>query len=116
MKRGDVVTVALSGDYGKPRPAVIIQSDVLPISHASVVVCQMTSELERASTFRVTINPSNENGLRLPSQVMADKPASILRERVGRVIGRLSHGDMGRVDVAALAFVLGLAVDSARSF
>jgi mRNA interferase MazF len=52
--------------------------------------------------------------LRLPSQVMADKPASILRERVGRVIGRLSPPDMGRVDVA-LAFVLGLAVDSARS-
>ena len=41
---------------------------------------------------------------------MADKPASILRERVGRVVGRLSPPDMGRVDVA-LAFVLGLAVD-----
>jgi mRNA interferase MazF len=114
MKRGDVITVALSGDYGKPRPAVIVQSDVLPSSHASVVVCQMTSELERVSTFRVAIDPSKENGLRLPSQVMADKPASILRERVGRVIGRLSPADMGRVDVA-LAFVLGLAVDSARS-
>ena len=70
--------------------------------------------LERVSTFRVAIDPSDENGLRLPSQVMADKPASILRERVGRVIGRLSPPDMGRVDVA-LAFVLGLAVDSARS-
>jgi mRNA interferase MazF len=74
----------------------------------------MTSELERVSTFRVAIEPSNENGLRLPSQVMADKPVAILRERVGRVIGRLSAADMGRVDVA-LAFVLGLAVDSARA-
>src|SRR5947209_20389904 len=86
MKRGEVVTVALSGDYGKPRPAVIVQSDVLPSSHASVVVCQMTSELERVSTFRVAIEPSNENGLRLPSQVMADKPVSIRSEerRVGK--------------------------------
>jgi mRNA interferase MazF len=74
----------------------------------------MTSELARVSTFRVAIDPSNDNGLRLPSQVMADKPVSILRERVGRVIGRLSSADMSRVEVA-LAFVLGLAVDSARS-
>jgi mRNA interferase MazF len=74
----------------------------------------MSSELARVSTFRVAIDPSNENGLRLPSQVMADKPVSILRERVGRVIGRLSSADMSRVEVA-LAFVLGLAVDSARS-
>jgi mRNA interferase MazF len=74
----------------------------------------MTSEIERVSTFRLAIVPSDENGLRLPSQVMADKPVSIVRERVGRVIGRLSSADMGKVDVA-LAFVLGLAVDSARS-
>jgi mRNA interferase MazF len=71
----------------------------------------MTSEIERVSTFRLAIAPSDENGLRLPSQ---DKPVSIVRERVGRVIGRLSSADMGKVDVA-LAFVLGLAVDSARS-
>jgi mRNA interferase MazF len=82
--------------------------------HASIIVCQMTSEIERVSTFRLAIAPSDENGLRLPSQVMADKPVSIVRERVGRVIGRLSSADMGKVDVA-LAFVLGLAVDSARS-
>ena len=44
MRRGDVVTVAAAGDYGKPRPAVIVQTDALPAEHASVVVCQMTSE------------------------------------------------------------------------
>jgi|tagenome__1003787_1003787.scaffolds.fasta_scaffold18985762_2 mRNA interferase MazF len=114
MKRGDVVTVALSGDYGKPRPAVIVQSDLLPSNHASVVVCQMTSELERVSTFRVGIEPSAENALRVPSQVMADKAVAILRERVGRVMGHLSTADMGRIDVA-LALVLGLAIASARS-
>lgn len=27
MKRGDIITVALSGDYGKPRPAVVVQND-----------------------------------------------------------------------------------------
>ena len=28
IKRGDIVTCALSGDYGKPRPAVVVQSDL----------------------------------------------------------------------------------------
>jgi mRNA interferase MazF len=54
MKRGDVVTVAAAGDYGKPRPAVIVQTDALPAAHASVVVCQMTSEWSDAPDFRVT--------------------------------------------------------------
>src|SRR5436305_823443 len=50
MRRGDVVTVAATGDYGKPRPAVIVQTDALPAGHASVVVCQMTSEGDDAGT------------------------------------------------------------------
>jgi mRNA interferase MazF len=108
MRRGDVVSVAATGDYGKPRPAVIVQTDALPESHASVVVCQLTSELADAPDFRVTIDPKPENGLRLISQVMADKPVTIRRERIGRKIGRLGNQDMARLN-AALAFVLGLA-------
>ncbi len=71
MRRGDVVTVAAAGDYGKPRPAVIVQSDAFPEIHASVIVCQMTSELFDAPDFRITVNPSRTNGLRVPSQIMA---------------------------------------------
>jgi mRNA interferase MazF len=108
MKRGDVVTVAATGDYGKPRPAVIVQTDALPLEHASVVVCQMTSECSDAPDFRVTIEPSEENGLRVRSQVMADKPVTIRRERVGRKIGNLDDADVARVNIA-LAFVMGLA-------
>ena len=29
MRRGDLVTVAVSGDYGKPRPAVVVTADAL---------------------------------------------------------------------------------------
>ncbi len=108
MKRGDVVTVAATGDYGKPRPAVIVQTDALPAAHASVVVCQMTSECRDAADFRVTIDPSTRNGLRVRSQVMADKPVTIRREWVGRQLGRLKNQDMARLN-AALAFVMGLA-------
>jgi mRNA interferase MazF len=58
MNRGDVLTVAATGNYGKPRPPVIVQADALPSTHASVVVCQMTSECSDAVDFRVTIEPT----------------------------------------------------------
>lgn len=72
MKRGDVVVVAATGDYGKPRPAVIVQTDAFPETHISAVVCQMTSEIVEAPDFRVTIDPSERNGLRIRSQIMAE--------------------------------------------
>ncbi|WP_375161946.1 type II toxin-antitoxin system PemK/MazF family toxin [Bradyrhizobium sp. RDT46] len=106
MRRGDVVTVATTGDYGKPRPAVILQSDAFPETHASI--CQLTSELADAPDFRVTIEPTRENGLRLRSQAIADKPTTVRRERIGQKIGRLGNQDMARLG-NALAFVLGLA-------
>jgi mRNA interferase MazF len=108
VKRGDVVTVAASGDYGKPRPAVVVQTDALPAEHASVIVCQMTSDIVEAPDFRVTIEPTQKNGLRTRSQIMADRPVTIRRERVGRRIGSLDEKDIARLNVA-LAFVVGLA-------
>jgi mRNA interferase MazF len=108
MRRGDLVTVSAAGDYGKPCPAVIVQTDAFPENHASVVVCQLTSELVDAPDFRLTIEPTPENGLRLRSQVMADKPVTVRRERIGQKIGRLNDQDMVRIGIA-LAFVLGLA-------
>ena len=106
--RGDVVTVAASGDFGKPRPAVIVQSDVFPERHRSVIVCQMTSTLENAPDFRVTVEPTEANGLRTVSQIMADKPVTVRRERIGPLLGRLDRQDVTRLN-RALAFVLGLA-------
>ncbi len=108
MRRGDVVTVAAAGDYGKPRPAIIVQTDAFPETHASVVVCQMTSEIVDAPDFRVLIEPTAQNGLRARSQIMADKPVTIRRERIGQLVGHLDDADMARVNVA-LAFVMGLA-------
>ena len=107
MSRGDMVIVAAPGDYGKPRPAVIVQSNAISESHASVVICPMTSELVEAD-FRVTIDPGSETGLRVRSQVMADKPVTIRRERIGQRIGQLGAVDLARLNVA-LAFVMGLA-------
>jgi mRNA interferase MazF len=108
MKRGDVVVVAASGDYGKPRPAVIIQTDAFPASHASVVICQMTTAIADAPDFRVSIAPTSANGLRAHCQIMVDKPVTIRRERVGATIGHLDAAETVQLN-AALAFVMGLA-------
>lgn len=108
MKCGDVVTVAAAENYGKPRPAAIVHTDARPEAHASVVNCQMTSEIVDASDFRITIDPTKRNGLRIRSRIIANKPGRVRRRRIGQLIGRLDQGDIRRLNVA-LVFVMGLA-------
>ena len=107
MRRGDLVTVALQGDMGKPRPALVIQSDLFD-AHPSVTILPVTSEMRNAPLFRITIDPNETNGLTKPSQVMADKPQSIAREKIGSVIGHLDDEAMLAVN-RALAVFLGFA-------
>jgi mRNA interferase MazF len=107
MKRGDVVTVAVAGDYGKPRPAVVVQTDLLNRTHASVVVCLVTSLLVDAPLLRLTVEPSPRNGLRRRSQIMADKVVSVRRDKIGAVVGALDDETMLGLS-RALAFVMGM--------
>jgi mRNA interferase MazF len=107
MKRGDLVTVALQGDLGKPRPALIIRSDLFD-EHPSVVILPVTSELRDTPLIRIATSPTGGNGLAKPSQVMVDKPQSVAREKVGTVIGRLDDETMLAVN-RALAVFLGFA-------
>jgi len=107
MRRGDLVTVALQGDLGKPRPALVIQSDLFD-THSSMTILPVTSEVRVAPLFRIAVNPNELNGLTKPSQVMVDKPQSIAREKVGAVIGRLDDETMLAVN-RALAVFLGFA-------
>jgi mRNA interferase MazF len=108
VKRGDIVTVALPGDYGKPRPALIVQSDYFNATHASVTVTPVASTLIDAPLFRVTIEPSKRNGLRSLSQVMVDKVTSVRRDRIGKAVGQLEPDTLIRVN-RALGLWLGLA-------
>ena len=107
MRRGDVVTVAAPGDYGKPRPALVIQSDLFE-ELPSVTLCLVTSELRDAPIFRITVDPSPDNGLRHVSQVQVDKVLSVARERVGATIGRLDDATMLKVN-RSLAVFIGIA-------
>jgi mRNA interferase MazF len=107
VRRGELVTIALQGDLGKPRPALVIQSDIFD-AHPSVVILPVTSELRDAPLFRIALEPSELNGLTKSSQIMVDKPQAVAREKIGPVIGRLGEDTMLAV-TRALAIVLGIA-------
>lgn len=107
MKRGDVITLALPGSYGKPRPALMVQSDLFD-AHPSVTVLPITSELRDAPLFRVRVEPSEENGLRKVSEIMVDKPHTVARSKVSRAVGRLEDDALLTVH-RALAVFLGFA-------
>jgi mRNA interferase MazF len=105
MTRGDLVVVSLPGDYGKPRPAIIIQGRQFE-SHPSIALLRITSHLIDAPLLRVDIGPGS--GLDRRSQIHMAKPHTMLRERIGPVIGRADEPTIRRVD-RLLALLLGLA-------
>jgi len=98
MNRGDVVIVSAQGDYGKPRPAVVIQNGRLGDLVESVVVCFLTSKVIGAHTMRVTITPDSANGLQERSQVQVDKIMTFPKEKVRGPIGRLAGDQMRSID------------------
>lgn len=107
MRRGDIVTVAIPGDFGKPRPALVVQSDLFDHT-GTVTVLLMTGTLADAPLIRPTIQPSAQNGLRKISQVQIDKTMSVKRDKIGVVVGRLDDEALLAV-TRSLALLLGLA-------
>jgi mRNA interferase MazF len=114
MKRGEIWTVAGGPEYAaKPRPAVILQDDRFDRT-SSVTICIFTSDPTEAPLFRILIEPSERNGLRTGSRLMADKITTVPRRRIGKRIGRLDDEDGIRLNRALVVF-LGLAGGTATS-
>jgi mRNA interferase MazF len=107
MRRGDFVTIALQGDFGKPRPALVIQSDHFE-AHRTVTVLLVSSAIVEAPLLRLTVDPDASNGLRAPSQIMVDKAMTVMREKIGLSFGRLNADRMLEVE-RRLALFLGIA-------
>ncbi len=98
------MTVAMSGDYGKPRPALIVQADAFDL-HPSVTLLPLTSEMHDTPLFRVTVQPGNCTGLRKVSQVMVDKTTTVPRTQVGQRIGRVDVATLRAIDDAMKGFL-----------
>jgi mRNA interferase MazF len=98
VTRGDIVVIATKGAYtGKPRPAVVVQSDLFNATHSSVSVCPVTSDCIDAPLFRISLPPGARTGLRAPSQVMVDKVVSVPSTSVGRAVGRCDDSEIDAV-------------------
>lgn len=101
LERRLVVTVASPGVYsGKPRPAVVVQANRWLDEHPSITLCPLTSTLIDASLVRIPVAPSPGNGLRKPSQLMADKLFTVPAAAIGNIVGRLEDSAMAELDLA----------------
>ncbi len=99
-----MVTIALTGDYGKPRPALVVQSDAFA-AIPSVTVLPLTSDLHDEDLIRITLAPTPDNGLRATSQVMIDKAVTVSRGKAGAVVGRVDAEALRSVDLALGRFL-----------
>lgn len=108
MTRGAIVVVAARGAYtGKPRPALVVQSDLFNPTHQSVTICPITSDCVDAPLFRISLPPGERTGLRVASQVMVDKIVSVPRSAIDDEIGRCNGSELEAAD-SALRLWLGL--------
>jgi len=101
VKRGAIVVVAARGAYtGKPRPALVVQSDLFNPTHQSVTICPITSDCVDAPFFRIPLPPGERTGLRTSSQIMVDKIVSIPRSAITAEIGRCESGELEAAEEA----------------
>lgn len=106
MRRGDFVSVAIQGDFGKPRPALVIQANQFS-EHGTVTVLPVTSTLINTPLLRITVQPDLDNGLLKPSQIMIDKAMTVKHSKIGQAFGRIDSNVMLEID-RCLAVFLGI--------
>jgi len=95
VKRGAIVVVTARGAYtGKPRPALVVQSDLFNPTHQSLTICPITSDCLDAPLFRIPLPPGERTGLRVASQIMIDKIVSVPRSAITSEIGRCDDREL----------------------
>lgn len=107
LQRGDIVTVALSGDYGKPHPALVIQSNNF-MEHTSITVLPITSTIVNAPLLRISLEPDDKNHLEKISQVMIDKIMTVKKEKIGKPVGSIQGKVLREIERNLILF-LGIA-------
>jgi mRNA interferase MazF len=100
MKRGDIILSVVPGDYGKPRPTVIVQNDRFNAKHDSIVICPLTSHLTEGLEYRIRIQPALHNGLSKESELMIDKIAVVRRDKLRDILGHLTTTELQHLDTA----------------
>lgn len=108
MRRGEIWSLAGGGEFlSKPRPAIILQDDFID-DLITITVCPLTTDREHGAEMRVSVEPGERNGLDSPSRIMVDRITTVLKSRLGSMIGELNDEEMDRLNRAIVVF-LGLA-------
>lgn len=105
MHRGDLVICVQNGDYGKPRPAVIVQSNLFNEKHSSITICPISTHVIETPLFRLLLPPHKNNGLKQVSQIMVDKITSLKRNKIHRKIGEVTSDQLKKLDEAILLWL-----------
>ena len=101
MMRGEIFATVGRGDFAtKPRPALIVQTDLHNEVHPSITVCPITTTTTEERLYRIPIARNDANGLKYDSEIEIDKMQAIWRARLGQHIGTVSPRIMVEVDIA----------------
>ena len=107
MKRGEIYYVVPPRDFGKQRPAVVIQSSLFLENASTITFCLMTGSVQFVNPVRILVNPTRTNGLDQPSLIQVDKIVTVDAERIRNRIGTITSTQLATLD-AALKLWLGL--------
>jgi mRNA interferase MazF len=86
---------------------LIVQEDGFA-ERDSVTMCMSSSDPTDLPVFRIAVEPTPENGLRITSRLMVDTVTTVPRSTLGHCIGALADGNRLRLNRSLLVF-LGLA-------
>jgi mRNA interferase MazF len=100
LKRGEIYYIVPPRDFGKQRPAVVIQSSMFLANAPSVTFCLMTGSVQFVNPVRILVNPTRTNGLDQPSLIQIDKIVTVETDRIRNRIGALTPTQLAAVDAA----------------
>ena len=102
--RGDIYLVHFDPTVGheirKTRPALILQNDVSNQYSPITIVAAISSQFSDPPFPREVVVEPAESGLPKRSAVILNQIRSVDRQRLAKKLGRLSDGEMQRVEEA----------------
>lgn len=109
IRQGDVFWIEADPSRGSipgsPHPHVVVQDDVFNRSRIStVIVCSLTSNLNRATEPGNVLLEPGEGSLEKQSVVVVSQVSSVYKTRLGAHIGTLSHDRVQQI-LAGMRFL-----------
>jgi mRNA interferase MazF len=112
INRGEIWSVLWTGLAGKPRPALVIQSEKYLLSQTDILALITTADGVQGE-LRLPIMADENNGLMSDGFICLDKLMAIPIDNLGERFGKVADETMREVD-ARLIKILGIDISKAR--